>query len=1051
VGALAALLAGAGAIRAQYCPGEQAQVDKMQQQISKDQASITALACNKTSPPACLQQQSALSSEISQLGQQIINAHQQYVDKRCPVVPNPPPAPGLAVTDVSPDSPFATLISQNLNTAGRVYTLALDSTNQVLYAVADGGVWKSTDAGKTWQRSSVGIRNVYNHNTKTLQKVAVDGNNPRRLLLITSAFDGRTSQQPYGGGLYVSTDAAGHWHHVQLCPDQTTDLAAVVFVSGQPFVSAPCGIFSNSDAQLADAKWTQLSKAPVPGGSHIAGAGNTLFSCSGTQVYRYTIPSKTWSKPVDLGSSTSCWVLSAVPAAAKGSEPDTVAVLIPNTQAASAKAHPYDVTLVNFTSGKTASLGFSSVSAPNGSGVASVFAVRRAKAAANDSQPGIAFDIYAADAWAFFFYSVKNGTVTWKRLVGDKVRDNGKPDDNEDNYARPHVDSWSMAFPSNYDPSYGICTAYMSNDGGVFKNNTPLPPPSSTHPLPCDPSQGWVTAMHGLHALGGGVLAGFSQTQGLPGSILYMPTADNDVWAVPLPNGGGQAGPLGDGAGDAGGVELDPAYRTQVVGTRNLREAVVVGQSGPPGPTSAATFTPGYPAGTPFPVPPCGVADGNPPGPCHSVFGALSGAFLTQVKALKGESLVTPQYFAIEGQAIPNNQPDAIVMSTANPPTPTSWIEPGNAQNRFPHGTIVSLTSSGGVRNPLLWVVTTDGKIHKGQFDIRTGHLSQWSPASDSNLGNNGNGEILFVNPYDPNSNYAWITDVANQAIFRTINGGKSWQSDPVLTAISTNYGEFRFGSCVGGAVQWTPCALVMMSFSRRDPGIAVATLYPGGVAYTQDYGEHWAVLDGVAKSGNGTVPPAQQDLPSFTYGAWYDDNQVTGTPVIYVSRVWNGIVRLEGNFGLLPSVWDPSAKTTSNPAGQAAPGGRAPQTPSRGTPPAPPAPAPPPGRAVPQNAAPGAVQPPPAALGCLQGFVWREAYPNDYACVTPAARTQAAQDNRLAASRRNPNAPPGNDGCLRGFVWREANPADHVCVTPETRAQTVQDNRMAASRTAAR
>ena len=37
----------------------------------------------------------------------------------------------------------------------------------------------------------------------------------------------------------------------------------------------------------------------------------------------------------------------------------------------------------------------------------------------------------------------------------------------------------------------------------------------------------------------------------------------------------------------------------------------------------------------------------------------------------------------------------------------------------------------------------------------------------------------------------------------------------------------------------------------------------------------------------------------------------------------------------------------------------------------------------------------------CLQGYVWREAVPGDYVCVTPETRAQAAQDNSLAASRR--------------------------------------------------
>ena len=84
----------------------------------------------------------------------------------------------------------------------------------------------------------------------------------------------------------------------------------------------------------------------------------------------------------------------------------------------------------------------------------------------------------------------------------------------------------------------------------------------------------------------------------------------------------------------------------------------------------------------------------------------------------------------------------------------------------------------------------------------------------------------------------------------------------------------------------------------------------------------------------------------------------------------------------------------------------------------------------------------------CLQGWVWREASPADHVCVTGATRTQAAQDNAQAASRRNPGGGPfGPDTCKQGFVWREAFPNDHVCVTGQIRSQAADDNSHAAER----
>jgi hypothetical protein len=84
----------------------------------------------------------------------------------------------------------------------------------------------------------------------------------------------------------------------------------------------------------------------------------------------------------------------------------------------------------------------------------------------------------------------------------------------------------------------------------------------------------------------------------------------------------------------------------------------------------------------------------------------------------------------------------------------------------------------------------------------------------------------------------------------------------------------------------------------------------------------------------------------------------------------------------------------------------------------------------------------------CRQGFVWREVNRQDHVCVTPQTRQQVANDNRLAAQRRQPGGGPfGFDTCRQGFVWREAVQGDHVCVTPQQRQQAAEDNRLAPQR----
>jgi len=88
----------------------------------------------------------------------------------------------------------------------------------------------------------------------------------------------------------------------------------------------------------------------------------------------------------------------------------------------------------------------------------------------------------------------------------------------------------------------------------------------------------------------------------------------------------------------------------------------------------------------------------------------------------------------------------------------------------------------------------------------------------------------------------------------------------------------------------------------------------------------------------------------------------------------------------------------------------------------------------------------------CKNGFVFREAYPDDHVCVTPGVRQRVAQDNATARDRVQPGGGAfGPDTCKTGWVWREARAQDHVCVSTQQRTQAANDNRLAYSRQQAR
>ncbi|MEV7613997.1 hypothetical protein [Streptomyces sp. NPDC089799] len=79
----------------------------------------------------------------------------------------------------------------------------------------------------------------------------------------------------------------------------------------------------------------------------------------------------------------------------------------------------------------------------------------------------------------------------------------------------------------------------------------------------------------------------------------------------------------------------------------------------------------------------------------------------------------------------------------------------------------------------------------------------------------------------------------------------------------------------------------------------------------------------------------------------------------------------------------------------------------------------------------------------CLEGFVWREARPDDHVCVEPAVRDQVRADN----VRSDTTTGLGSKECAPGRVWREAYPGDTVCVEPRVRDRAREDNARAADR----
>jgi hypothetical protein len=255
----------------------------------------------------------------------------------------------------------------------------------------------------------------------------------------------------------------------------------VVFSHRRAFAVTRCGLVTSTD--LID--WSIVKTSPAlitdNDGWFIAARGTTIFACRNEAVYRSTdivIDGQgTWTRGPNIPVFSAGL---AVAPSGRSIEEAVVAIHSPDNKQT-------EVSLVDFSTGTTRSLDF-----PNTGmdccGTRAVFTVPRSGAPPGQEGPAISYDVFAADKFTFFqFQSFAVAGFLWKRIEG------------------VHADTWSMAFPSTYDPVAGDCTAYAAHDGGVSAR------PRPEFPVSClAAGTPWVLAESGLHAFGSDNMAGIS-------------------------------------------------------------------------------------------------------------------------------------------------------------------------------------------------------------------------------------------------------------------------------------------------------------------------------------------------------------------------------------------------------------------------------------------------------------------------------------------------------------------------------------------------------------
>lgn len=152
-------------------------------------------------------------------------------------------------------SPFAGLQFRNVGpqiSGGRLGAVAGTDADPSLYyaGAADGGVWKSENAGQSWQP-------VFDsQDVQSIGAIAIDPSNKNVVWVGTGEGAPRNDVTP-GDGVYRSADGGKTWHHVLTLPhtliakilvDPRTPDTVLVGVLGDPFAASPDrGMYRSAD------------------------------------------------------------------------------------------------------------------------------------------------------------------------------------------------------------------------------------------------------------------------------------------------------------------------------------------------------------------------------------------------------------------------------------------------------------------------------------------------------------------------------------------------------------------------------------------------------------------------------------------------------------------------------------------------------------------------------------------------------------------------------------------------------------------------------------
>ena len=127
--------------------------------------------------------------------------------------------------------------------SGRINDMEVHPTNnQIIYAgTAGGGVWKSNDAGTTFNP-------IFDDHSQSIGAVAIDPNDPDNIIYVGTGETWTRNSVSYGDGLYKSTDGGSNWKKLGF--DKSERIANIIVNpknSKEVYVAVLGALWSDSD------------------------------------------------------------------------------------------------------------------------------------------------------------------------------------------------------------------------------------------------------------------------------------------------------------------------------------------------------------------------------------------------------------------------------------------------------------------------------------------------------------------------------------------------------------------------------------------------------------------------------------------------------------------------------------------------------------------------------------------------------------------------------------------------------------------------------------